>query len=665
MAGLASGFVLDEGETLVMEIEAELWMLGSNPIARFIGRILKFIAMILGFRAEGFLVITDKRVVEIWKQIGCWCITIGRQIRNVTPGSVGEVGYIKANTFGCFCSASCLYYRASTKWTFIQMKGADESTALKTIDAFYAVICAMGTDNRVDVPVENRIDTQANVVKPLRRPEAFLVVSDVAGSPKSATTNSPILPIIIGAASVLILVAAVIAVLGWRGLSFQKIGSFLDKKIQKTSVSSHDVSQTSGLEPIKVTKKELFYIPIMSGNGFYKYITLEGREITDAKYIRAYIFQEGRALVQRADSLWGYIDMNGNPIGGVYKQALSFKDGMAWVNDNGTIKALGLNGKTTKTLPDDILSVWSYYDGMALFSMNGGQGYIDKNDNVIGNGNLFADGNRFQEGAASVTCDNGKYGYIDANANFIIDCYFDEAKVFKNSMAIVKSGDGWGVINKRGTYVFGPFNTVEMINPDENMFKFKQNGKWGWLNSEGAIIIPAVYEEIMSFDDRDIAPVKQNGLWGYINKKGDYVIERQYDAAYPFFNNRALVKIDDRFVTVDKNGMIDLRTGSQRIDPSYWNLINSGIVGGPRIMSVEPSFKCDAAALSDAEKMICRSVRLAKLDKETNDLYKRVSGSNRSAASSQKEFLAKRNRCRTVDCIESAYEFRNEELGDL
>jgi len=402
----------------------------------------------------------------------------------------------------------------------------------------------------------------------------------------------------------------------------------------------------------------------MSGNGFYKYVALDGKEITEAKYIRAYVFQEGKALVQRRDSLWGYIDMNGNPVAGVYKQALSFKDGMTWVNDDGTIKVLDSNGKITKTLPDNILSVWSFYDGMALFSMDGGQGYLDKNLKAIGDGSLFADGNRFQEGAASVMCDNGKYGYINAAADFIIGCDFDEAKVFKNSRAIVKSGNGWGVIDKRGNYIFGPLSAVEMINPDENMFKFKREGKWGWLNAEGAIVIPAVYDDIMSFDDRDIAPVKQNGMWGYIDKNGNYVINRQYDVAYPFFNNRAVVKIDEQFVTVDKNGMIDLRTGSQKIDPSYWNFINSGIAGGPRIMSAEPSFKCDAPGLGDAEKMICRSVRLAKLDKETDDLYKRILRSDKSAASSQKEFLAKRNKCADVNCIESAYERRYEELSN-
>jgi uncharacterized protein len=37
---------------------------------------------------------------------------------------------------------------------------------------------------------------------------------------------------------------------------------------------------------------------------------------------------------------------------------------------------------------------------------------------------------------------------------------------------------------------------------------------------------------------------------------------------------------------------------------------------------------------------------------------------DKNAASSQKEFLAKRNECNTVDCIESAYESRIEELNN-
>jgi hypothetical protein len=140
MATLASGITLAEDEKLVMEIEAELWASSSNPIARFFGAIKKFFAMILGYRKKGFLVITDRRVVEISKQIACWCITVGREVKYVLPSSVKEIGYTRQATCCCFCPAYYLYYESFTQRTAILLKGVDETGALKSANAFYAAI---------------------------------------------------------------------------------------------------------------------------------------------------------------------------------------------------------------------------------------------------------------------------------------------------------------------------------------------------------------------------------------------------------------------------------------------------------------------------------------------------------------------------------------------
>ncbi|MDR2491318.1 MAG: hypothetical protein LBD20_07950 [Spirochaetaceae bacterium] len=145
MAILASGIVLAENENLVMEIEAELWATSSNPFARFLGSINRIIAMIFGFRKRGFLVITDKRVVEVSTQINCWCITTGRQVKYVLPSSVKEIGYTRDATCGCFCPVYYLYYEAFTQRTAVQLKGADENGALKAANAFYAAISHANT----------------------------------------------------------------------------------------------------------------------------------------------------------------------------------------------------------------------------------------------------------------------------------------------------------------------------------------------------------------------------------------------------------------------------------------------------------------------------------------------------------------------------------------
>jgi hypothetical protein len=140
MSELPSGFSLAEGETLIMKIDAALMVAIYNPLLRLIVAILKFIAMILGFRTKGFLIITDRRVVEVWEHIGCWCINLGRQVSYVKPNSIKEVGFEKRTTCGCFCPVYCLYYKALTRHTAVKMKGADESTVLKTVEAFYTAI---------------------------------------------------------------------------------------------------------------------------------------------------------------------------------------------------------------------------------------------------------------------------------------------------------------------------------------------------------------------------------------------------------------------------------------------------------------------------------------------------------------------------------------------
>jgi len=137
-----SGIMLAENEKLVMEIEAELWATSSNPIAQFIGKIRRIIAMILGFRKTGFLVITDRRVVEISTRIRCWCITVGKEVKYVLPSSVKEIGYTRNATCGIFCPVYYLYYESFTQRTIVQLKGVDESGASKAANAFYAAISA-------------------------------------------------------------------------------------------------------------------------------------------------------------------------------------------------------------------------------------------------------------------------------------------------------------------------------------------------------------------------------------------------------------------------------------------------------------------------------------------------------------------------------------------
>ncbi len=143
MANLKSGLVLVEGEELVMELEAELYATSANVIARALGQLKKFLDLLLGNRRKGFIVITNKRVVEVTNITALWVFNAAKDVKYILPSSVKEVGYNKSGTCcGCFCQQYNLYYDAFTQRTSVQLKATDEKEAQKVVDAFYRAIVA-------------------------------------------------------------------------------------------------------------------------------------------------------------------------------------------------------------------------------------------------------------------------------------------------------------------------------------------------------------------------------------------------------------------------------------------------------------------------------------------------------------------------------------------
>jgi len=143
MAELKSGLVLAAGENLVMELEAEMWASSQNPIAKLLGSIMKFLNLLIGNKRKGYIVITDKRVVEIVEFKACWVLTLGKTVKYLLPSSVKEVGYTKEGVcFGCFCQSYNLYYDAFTQRTSVLLPVSEEAEAQKVVDAFYKAISA-------------------------------------------------------------------------------------------------------------------------------------------------------------------------------------------------------------------------------------------------------------------------------------------------------------------------------------------------------------------------------------------------------------------------------------------------------------------------------------------------------------------------------------------
>ena len=120
---LKSGLVLEEGEEVVFELKVSFWR--------------HWWELLLLKRKHGYLVITNKRVAEVYNNYVCWCISTSRKIKFVLPKSVCEVGYQRA---GCLCKSTFLYYQALTQKTAFEVD--NEKTAVKLVEAFYKVINA-------------------------------------------------------------------------------------------------------------------------------------------------------------------------------------------------------------------------------------------------------------------------------------------------------------------------------------------------------------------------------------------------------------------------------------------------------------------------------------------------------------------------------------------
>jgi len=157
-----------------------------------------------------------------------------------------------------------------------------------------------------------------------------------------------------------------------------------------------------------------------------------------------------------------------------------------------------------------------------------------------------------------------KWGYIDKEGKYIINAQFEEAHLFRNGLALVKSNENkYGFIGEDGKFVINP------IYKDANSFSeglacvIMENSKPQYINKEGKIIFTIDADLCGGFSE-GLAPVKIKGKWGYIDNTGKIKINPAYERANKFSEGLAAVeKIDiktkeKKWGFIDKNGAIKI-----------------------------------------------------------------------------------------------------------
>jgi hypothetical protein len=193
------------------------------------------------------------------------------------------------------------------------------------------------------------------------------------------------------------------------------------------------------------------------------FINKKGQYVVRPKFAYAYPFSQGLASVTlEHNGKWGYIDKIGRwAITPKYDWASLFSEGLAPVNFDGKCGFVNRKGKFVLhpfSSTGDCATIWGHFNGgLSRWKIGEKFGYIDKNANVVIQPKYpVTDG--FSEGMAQVRI-NGKLGFIDTSGKVVAEG-FEFVSDFKNGLArvSVKEGDEYlsGYIDKSGKYVWKP-----------------------------------------------------------------------------------------------------------------------------------------------------------------------------------------------------------------
>lgn len=169
------------------------------------------------------------------------------------------------------------------------------------------------------------------------------------------------------------------------------------------------------------------------------------------------------------------------------------------------------------------------------------------------------------------------FGYADANLQFWIYPRFEVADMFEGDLARVRENGKWGVIDRNGEYVLASaYDEVLPIKSRQSVV-FLENGLWGLMDLDGNLMFEPRFPSPVSFYKSDLAPARDpsgSGFYGYVDKSGDFVIEPKFGYAGHFYGDYAKAGMDETlgaaayYESKMMYGFID-KNGNWTVPPKY------------------------------------------------------------------------------------------------
>jgi hypothetical protein len=162
---------------------------------------------------------------------------------------------------------------------------------------------------------------------------------------------------------------------------------------------------------------------------------------------------------------------------------------------------------------------------------------------------------------------DNKIGYIDKTGKVIIPPEFDKGYLNEGNMKAAEFSDGLALANLKGKFGYIDKTGVFVIKPTYvTAWPFAEglapvrvpDGRTAYIDKTGKIVIKAL--STMGGDpfSEGLAGVyigeSSKGKWGFIDKSGKMIIEPHIDAAGPFAEGLASVRIGDKYGFIDREG---------------------------------------------------------------------------------------------------------------
>ena len=317
---------------------------------------------------------------------------------------------------------------------------------------------------------------------------------------------------------------------------------------------------------------------VYDGNAWL-YITQEGAALTPGTYTYAYPFHEGLACVCK-EGKYGFIDTEGRTvIDFVYDRATPFVEGLAYFcGDDG----YGFMDRTgTPVFYLDCDSASAFQEGLAFISVDGKYGYIDRTGQIVIQP-IYDYADYFQGGFAEIWRDN-KRGIIDSMGREILapeyveieragDCFIGE----RNGKYTIFDGEGNTLLEK-------PCDGVSIYRGEIELC-YAHEGRTGFIHEGEAVLFDIPYSFKTVLHDRELVVAKQDELWGVIDFWGEVKVPFCYNSITYDEGAEVFIVSDAEF----KDGVIDADDFSQRVMCGYDDI--GSFVNGQAVIRMEDKY---------------------------------------------------------------------------